>query len=77
MYLDDLVVRESKRQLGIGKLLFDRLVARSKEIGAKRLSWQVLDWNEPAIKFYEKINAELDSEWINCRFTKEGLDNYK
>ena len=77
MYLDDLVVRASKRRLGIGKLLFDGLVARSKAIGAKRLSWQVLDWNEPAIKFYEKINAQLDPEWINCRFSKEGLKNYK
>lgn len=76
MYLDDLVVRESMRQQGIGKLLFDGLVAKAKEIGVKRLGWQVLDWNEPAIKFYEKINAELSSEWISCRLTKEGLDNY-
>ena len=77
MYLEDLVVRESKRRLGIGKLLFDALVKKAKEIGAKRLSWQVLDWNTPAIEFYKKINAEMDPTWVNCRFSETGLVNYE
>lgn len=77
LYLEDLVVRESMRRQGIGKLLFDALVRQAKEVGAVRLCWQVLDWNEPAIKFYEKINAHLDGEWINCKFTKEDLKQYK
>jgi GNAT superfamily N-acetyltransferase len=77
LYLEDLVVRESMRRHGIGKLLFDALVQKAKDMKAARLSWQVLDWNEPAIKFYEKINARLDGEWINCKFTKEDLEAYK
>ena len=76
LYLEDLVVREQYRQKGIGKMLFDQLVEEAKSFGARRLDWQVLDWNEPAIKFYKKINADLDGEWINCRFTKEGIEEH-
>jgi len=77
LYLEDLVVQAKTRRQGIGKLLFDALVQKSKDVGATRLSWQVLDWNKPAIAFYEKIEAELDGSWINCKLTKEGLANYQ
>ncbi len=77
LYLEDLVVQESMRRQGIGKKLLDALVRQAQQIGAKRLSWQVLEWNDPAIKFYEKLKARLDSEWINCKFTQEDLMNYK
>lgn len=76
LYLDDLVVRESERGKGIGKLLFDGVVDYARRIGAKRLSWQVLDWNEPAIRFYQKINAQFLGDWLNCRLTEEGLEGY-
>ncbi|UKN00889.1 GNAT family N-acetyltransferase [Paracrocinitomix mangrovi] len=65
LYLEDLLVTESKRRSGIGKLLFDKVLETAKERGAKRFEWQVLDWNEPAISFYKKYNADLDPEWIN------------
>lgn len=73
IYLDDIVVTESMRRMGIGKLLFDAIVKDAKLIGAKQLHWQVLDWNIPAIEFYKKYNADLDGEWINCKLTEQQL----
>lgn len=67
MYLEDLYVQEAWRKHGVGQLLFDAVVDKAKEANFKRMDWQVLDWNEPAIKFYKKNNATLDPEWINGR----------
>lgn len=77
LYLDDLIVTESLRGQGIGKLLFDGVVQYAKSISAQRLVWQVLDWNEPAIKFYKKIQAQFLPEWLTCRLTAEGLEGYR
>ena len=66
MYLEDLLVTQNMRGKGIGKLLFDRLIEEAREKKFKRITWQVLEWNEPAINFYKKYNATFDSEWINC-----------
>ncbi|MBK8927457.1 MAG: GNAT family N-acetyltransferase [Crocinitomicaceae bacterium] len=65
LYLEDLYVQENFRRAGIGKKLFDYILQLAKTRNMKRLSWQVLDWNEPAIEFYKKYHAELDPEWIN------------
>ena len=65
LYLEDLLVTESKRRSGAGGVLFETVLEIAKERGAKRFEWQVLDWNEPAINFYKKYNADLDPEWIN------------
>ncbi len=69
MYLEDLVVTEKMRGKGLGTLLFDRLLEEAKEKKFTGMVWQVLDWNEPAINFYKKYNAELDGEWLNCSLT--------
>ena len=66
MYLEDLVVTESARGKGVGKLLFDKLIEEAKEKKFQGIVWQVLEWNEPAINFYKKYNAKFDREWINC-----------
>ncbi|ODT35398.1 MAG: GNAT family N-acetyltransferase [Niabella sp. SCN 42-15] len=66
LYLEDILVTEKMRGQGIGKELFERIVQEAREKGFERVSWQVLDWNEPAINFYKKYNASFDGEWINC-----------
>ncbi len=68
LYLEDFYVLPELRGEGIGSLLFDRVVEIAKDRGVKRMDWQVLEWNEPAIQFYQKKDAVLDSEWINGRF---------
>jgi GNAT superfamily N-acetyltransferase len=66
MYLEDIIVTEKMRGNGIGKLLFDQLIKEAREKKFNRIIWQVLEWNEPAINFYKKYNADFDSEWLNC-----------
>jgi len=66
MYLEDILITHDMRGKGIGKLLFDRLIEEAKEKKFNRIIWQVLDWNEPAINFYRKYNAEIDAGWLNC-----------
>lgn len=66
IYLEDLIVTESKRGLGIGKMLFEETIAIGKASGASGMTWQVLEWNEPAIALYKKYDAKLEDEWINC-----------
>ena len=65
LYLEDLLVTESLRGKGVGKLLFEAVMEETKNRGFKRMCWQVLDWNEPAINFYKKFGAKLDPEWMN------------
>ena len=67
LYLEDFLVTEKLRGQGIGKLLFDEVHAIAKQRKVGRFMWQVLDWNTPAINFYKKYNAILDSEWVNCK----------
>jgi GNAT superfamily N-acetyltransferase len=65
LYLEDLLVTEALRGKGIGSLLFERLIEECKMKKYSGMVWQVLDWNEPAINFYKKYNANLDPEWVN------------
>ncbi len=67
LYLEDFLVKEPYRQHGIGQQIFDAVIAEAKRRKVNRMDWQVLDWNEPAIKFYQKNNAILDEEWTNGR----------
>ncbi len=74
LFLEDIIVTESQRGHGIGKLLFDQVVQVSKDARVRRMEWQVLDWNTPAIEFYKKYSAGLDGEWINCKLTNHQLE---
>jgi GNAT superfamily N-acetyltransferase len=67
IYLEDLFVRPEFRRNGIGKALLQHLAARAVEEGWTRFVWQVLDWNTPAIEFYEAHGARLMRSWITCR----------
>lgn len=74
LFLEDIIVTESQRGKGLGKLLFDKVVQVSKEMKVRRMEWQVLDWNTPAIEFYKKYDASLDGEWVNCKLTNHQLE---
>lgn len=67
LYLEDFYVQENHRKYGAGGMLYNRVVEIAKELGVKRMDWQVLEWNQLALDFYKKRNAILDPEWINGR----------
>ena len=66
MYLEDILVTEKMRGQGLGKLLLDRLILEARERKLQGIVWQVLEWNEPAIRFYKKYQADFDPQWVNC-----------
>lgn len=77
LYLEDIIVKEADRGKGAGRLLFEATIKAAKEIDAKLMVWQVLDWNTPSIEFYEKYEAELDSEWINGKLSYDQIQSFQ
>ena len=77
VFLEDIIVTETERGKGTGAKLFEEVIKVSKEMKVRRMEWQVLDWNEPALNFYKKYNAHLDSEWVNGKLTYDQLQNFK
>jgi GNAT superfamily N-acetyltransferase len=77
IYLDDIIVNEDYRRYGIGGKLFEEVVKVGKEMGVRKIDWQVLDWNEPAIQFYKKYNTVFSNEWVNCTLYENELKNIK
>ncbi|MCQ6956581.1 GNAT family N-acetyltransferase [Mucilaginibacter sp. JC4] len=75
LYLEDLIVTEEYRGKGIGKILFDRLFQETRELGFSGMVWQVLDWNEPAINFYKKYEANIEAGWLNASLSREQVAN--
>lgn len=69
MFLEDLFITQTRRNSGIGKLFFDRLIEISNDQGCGRVEWAVLDWNIDAIAFYNKIGAKPLSDWMYYRLT--------
>ncbi len=65
MYLEDIIVNHRWRGRGIGGMLMDELIQLAQEKKYNGITWQVLEWNQPAISFYEKYNAHFDKEWVN------------
>ncbi len=76
LYLEDLFVLPAQRGLGIGKALLQRLGALAVERGCGRFEWSVLDWNEPAIRFYQAMGASVLPDWRICRLTGAALERY-
>lgn len=66
LYLEDLIVAESFRGNGIGKALFEKCIAHAKHNNYRRMVWQVLDWNTPAIDFYKGYGAQIEDGWLNA-----------
>lgn len=76
LYLEDLYVRPAHRGRGLGRALLERLGALAVERGCGRFEWSVLDWNENAIRFYEKMGATVLPDWRICRVTGEALQRF-
>ncbi len=73
LYLEDLYVRPAARRAGVGQALLRALARRCVNEGLGRLSWSVLDWNQPAIDFYQGLGARLTVDWTGCRLEGEAL----
>ena len=77
LYLDDIYIKEAYRKQKIGTALLNKVFEVAREENCKRVRWQVLDWNQPAIEMYRKAGAEIDDEWLNCSFDAEGIKNFR
>ncbi len=73
MYLEDIIVTKKYRGRGIGKLLMEQLIIEAKSKALQGISWQVLEWNEPAIQFYQQYPITIDKEWWNMAIHKDSL----
>ena len=76
LYLEDIVITEAHRGRGIGHRLFETCMQYAADKNYAGMVWQVLDWNEPAIRFYEKYHAKLDPEWMNGILTRQQIDQF-
>lgn len=76
LYLEDLYLSPSHRNLGAGKALLQHLARIAVENGCGRFEWSVLDWNEPALQFYRSIGAWAMDEWTRYRLAGEALDKF-
>lgn len=76
LHLEDLIVDSSMRGKGIGSLLLDEVVKYGYALGVKRIGWEVLDWNEPAISFYKQKGANILSDWDVVQLDEHGIKTY-
>ncbi len=76
LYLEDFIVTEKMRGKGLGKLLFEAILGEAKLNNYKGVVWQVLDWNQPAISFYNKYNSNYEEGWINASLSEKQIENY-
>ena len=76
IHLEDLIVTEKMRGSGLGTALLDEVVKYAHKLGVKRISWEVLDWNEPAIRFYEAKGAHVMRDWDVVQLNEKGIQKY-
>tara|TARA_B100001142_G_scaffold311908_1_gene346769 strand:+ start:11157 stop:11633 length:477 start_codon:yes stop_codon:yes gene_type:complete len=74
LFLEDFVIKEEYRRLGVGSKLFEATIRMCKELDVNGMCWQVLDWNTQAIDFYKKYNAEISNSWLNGKLEKKQID---
>jgi GNAT superfamily N-acetyltransferase len=74
LHLEDLIVNENYRKLGIGRALMNQIIQIAKTENVERMSWEVLDWNTPAIEFYKSLGTVFYKDWWLCRLFKEQLE---
>ena len=76
LHLEDLIVSKSMRGLGIGTALLDKVVTYGNGLGVKRIGWEVLNWNEKAVAFYEKKGANVMKQWNVVQLNNSEIKNY-
>ena len=76
LHLEDLIVSESVRGQGVGSALLDQVIIYGNEKGVKRVCWEVIDWNTPAIEFYERKGANVMRDWNVVQLDAQGIKNY-
>tara|TARA_R110002126_G_scaffold200769_1_gene348349 strand:- start:741 stop:1223 length:483 start_codon:yes stop_codon:yes gene_type:complete len=76
IHLEDLIVTKEMRGTGLGTALLDEVVKYGNNLGVKRISWEVIDWNEPAIGFYESKGANVMRDWDVVQLDEAGIKNY-
>jgi len=76
IHLEDLIVRENSRGTGAGTALYAEVIKRGAQEGVRRIEWAVLDWNEPAIAFYEKSGALILRDWHLVQMDQQGIKNF-
>jgi GNAT superfamily N-acetyltransferase len=76
IHLEDLIVRENKRRTGAGFALYSEIIAQGKRDHVRRIEWNVLDWNTPAIDFYNKTGAKLLDDWRVVQMDENGIENF-
>jgi GNAT superfamily N-acetyltransferase len=76
LHLEDLIVNREMRGKGLGEALLNEVVKYGGQLGVKRISWEVLDWNTPAINFYEKKGAIVMRDWNVVQLDEKGIKNY-
>ena len=74
LFLEDFVIKSEYRRQGVGSKLFEETINICKKQGLNGIIWQVLDWNNSAIEFYKKYNAEISKEWLNGKLSKNQID---
>ncbi|MEC8273910.1 MAG: GNAT family N-acetyltransferase [Bacteroidota bacterium] len=77
LFLEDFVVKEDFRGQGVGAQLFEETIRIAQRLEVKGMVWQVLDWNEDAIRFYKKYEASIQTEWLNGKLSKEQLNAFE
>jgi len=73
LFLEDFVIKEEYRRQGVGSILFEETIKICNKLKLNGMSWQVLDWNQSAINFYKKYNAEIKNDWLNGKLTKKQI----
>lgn len=76
LHLEDLIVNQNMRGKGLGEALLNEVVRYGNALGVKRISWEVLDWNTPAIEFYEKKGANVMRDWNVVHLNEEGINKF-
>lgn len=76
LHLEDLIVSQAMRGHGLGTALLNEVIKYGHKLGVKRINWEVLDWNEPAIAFYEKKGAHVMRDWNVVQINEDGIKNY-